>query len=534
MPASSNICIDYPRGIPMGNILFEAKELAFSYPGSSGIVFSGASFFIYAGDKTALLGDNGSGKTTLLRLIAGELEPERGSVSWRKGDVFLLRQEDIAGGDMSAMAWLLSSLDRGCWRRIASGETAAASAAADFTGAGGWELRDKIIRAAAGLGFDDEALERPVESFSGGERKMLALMAGFLRSPDLYLLDEPTNYLDGAALKRLVDAIKAFKGACMVVSHDRAFLDRCVVKVFELERLSFSIYTGNYTSYAEQKSAAFARAESKKEKIEREIGGLKEMERNYRNWGAAKEKEKKGAADKGFIGARAARLQKKSARAAERAREKIEELERSKPFVRKIRHVFFAGGGAKSFLKASSLGKKAGDKTLFSDLSFYLKSGDRLCVEGGNGTGKTTLLRILAGETSADFGTVARNGAAKVFYLPQFWRAGGGLSKGSDYFPPESLQAACTMLDQLGAKGELMFVPLAKLSEGQRRKVELAKFLVCGADIAILDEPTTHLDIRSIKILEEALESFQGILVVVSHDMEFLRKINGASLTLAR
>ncbi|MFA6435351.1 MAG: ABC-F family ATP-binding cassette domain-containing protein [Elusimicrobiales bacterium] len=519
----------------MGNVLLEAKELAFSYPGSSESVFSGASFFIYAGDKTALLGDNGSGKTTLLRLIAGELEPERGSVSWRNGDVFLLRQEDVAGGDMSAMAWVLSSLDRGYRRGTASDETAGeANAAADLTEAGGWELRDTIIRAAAGLGFDDEALERPVESFSGGERKMLALMAGFLRGPDMYLLDEPTNYLDGSALKRLVDAIKVFKGACLVVSHDRAFLDRCVDKVFELERLAFSIYAGNYASYAEQKSAAFARAESKKEKIEREISGLKEMERNYRNWGAAKEKEKKGAADKGFIGARAARLQKKSARAAERAREKIEELERSKPFVQKNRRIFFSGGGAKSFLKASSLGKKAGDNTLFSDLSFYLKSGDRLCVEGDNGTGKSTLLRILADEISADFGTVVRNGAAKVFYLPQFWRAAGGVSKGSDYFPPESLQAACTMLDQLGAKGEMMFEPLAKLSEGQRRKVELSRFLVCGADIAILDEPTTHLDIRSIKILEEALGSFQGILVVVSHDIAFRRKINGVSLTLAR
>jgi len=519
----------------MGNILFEAKELAFSYPGSSETVFSGASFFIYAGDKTALLGDNGSGKTTLLRLIAGELEPERGSVSRRNGEIFLLRQEDVAGGDMSAMAWLLGSLNQEYCRGTAASETnAAAGAAADFTETGRWEMRDRIIRAAAGLGFDDEALERPVESFSGGERKMLALMAGFLRGPELYLLDEPTNYLDSAALKRLVDAIKSFKGACLVVSHDRAFLDGCVGKVFELERLSFSVYAGNYTSYAAQKSAAFARAESKKQKIEREISGLKEMERNYRSWGAAKEKEKKGAADKGFIGARAARLQKKSARAAERSREKIEELERAKPFVPKTRSAYFAGAGAKSFLKAANLGKKAGEKTLFSDLSFYLKSGDRLCVEGGNGTGKSTLLRILAGETSADFGTVARNGAARVFYLPQFRRAAGGVSKGSDYFPAESLQAACTMLDQLGAKGELMFAPLAKLSEGQRRKVDLARFLVCGADIALLDEPTTHLDIRSIKILEEALASFQGILAVVSHDMEFRRKINGASLALAR
>lgn len=499
----------------MGTILFEARDLAFSYPGSDRQVFSGASFFIYAGDKTALLGDNGSGKTTLLRLIAGELEPEHGSMSGSKGNVFLLKQEDVAAGDISAMSWLAS-------------EAGGPGQADD------WELRDRIIRAAAALGFGAGSLERPVESFSGGERKLLALTAGFLRGPDLYLLDEPTNYLDEAAVDLVAAALKAFNGAYLLVSHDRAFLDRCVNKVFQLERNSFAVYTGNYTSYAAQKRMEFERASAKKEKIEREIDGLKEIERNYRNWGAAKEKEKKGAPDKGFIGARAARLQKKSARAAERVREKIVDLENTKPYVEKERHVFFTGEAGRSFLEASGLGKKAGDRTLFSDVSFYLKSGDRLCVEGRNGSGKSTLLRILAGEIQADAGKIARNGAARLFYLPQFWRAEAKAVCGKDYFAPEALQRACTMLDHLGAKGELMFSPLAKLSEGQRRKVELARFLVGGADIAILDEPTTHQDIRSIQILEEALETFNGILVFVSHDPEFRKKIKGSVLSLGR
>ena len=512
----------------MGNILFEAKELAFSYPGSSARVFSDASFHIYAGDKIALLGDNGSGKSTLLRLIAGELEPERGFVSGVRGGVFLLKQEDVADGDISAMEWLTGG---------ASGDRPSASAPAgaeEFAAGGGREFRNRMLRAAADLGLSGETLERQVESFSGGERKMLALTAGFLRAPDLYLLDEPTNYLDESAMKRLVAAIKGFRGACLLVSHDRAFLDACAVKVFELARSSFSVYTGNYTSYAEQKRAAFSLAESKKEKIEREISGLKEIERNYRNWGAAKEKEKKGAPDKGFIGARAARLQKKSARAAERAREKIEELERSKPFVEKLRRVYFSGGVFRSFLEASDLCRKAGEKTLFNGLSFYLRPGDRLSVEGGNGTGKSTLLRILSGEEPADSGKVFRSGAAEVFYLPQFRRAGEGAVKGADQFAGPSLQAACTMLDQLGAKGELMFEPFSRLSEGQRRKVELARFLVRGADIALLDEPTTHLDIRSINMLEEALATFRGVLVYVSHDLEFRKIVNAPSLKLPR
>jgi len=498
----------------VGNILFEAKELAFSYSGSPRQVFSGASFCIYSGDKTALLGDNGSGKTTLLRLIAGELEPEKGSVSGRRGSVFLLEQEDVAAGDMSVMEWL-------------SGEAGPAG------GTGDRDLGVGLVRHAAALGFDAASLERPVESFSGGERKLLALMSGFLRGPDLYLMDEPTNYLDGAAMGRLVAAINSFKGACLVVSHDRVFLDRCVNKVFELERRKFSVYAGGYTSYARQKRAGFIMAWNKKEKMEREIKDLKEMERNYRNWGAAKEKEKRGAADKGFIGARAARLQKRSARAAERARRKIEELERTKPFVEKIRRAYFKEGEERFFLEASGLAKNAGDRTLFRGISFFLRSGDRLCVEGGNGSGKTTLLRILAGEISPDSGKTARSGAARIFYLPQFWRAGGGISRGKDYFPPELLQAACTMMDQLGARGELMLSPLAELSEGQRRKVELARFLVCGADIALLDEPTTHQDIRSIEVLEEALVSFKGMLIYVSHDAEFRKRIEGRRLLLS-
>jgi len=486
------------------NILIEARSLAFSYPGRRETVFSGASFRVYAGDKAALLGDNGSGKTTLLRLAAGELEPTGGELLNRGASVFLLRQEDSASGAGSAREWL-----------------------AEQGGSGGWALEAGASR----LGFAPLDLERPVDTFSGGERKMLALMAGFLREPDLYLMDEPTNYLDAAAIARLASAVLAFRGACVVVSHDRAFLDACVSKVLELKRSAFAVYSGGYSSYAGQKAAAYASAEKKKEKIEKEIDHLRVMERSYRDWGAAKEKEKTGAADKGYVGAVAARLQKKSARAAERARARIEELEREKPFVEKTRHVRLPEPSG-AFLEAAGLGASAGERRLFGGVSFYLKSGERLCVEGRNGAGKSTLLRILAGELAAGEGTVRRNGAARVFYMPQFRSTAGPAAKGADYFPGALQQAGCTMLDQLGADGGLMFLPLAALSEGQRRKVELARFLVYGADIALLDEPTTHQDIRSVRVLEEALAGYKGILVLISHDAAFRAALPGKTLKL--
>lgn len=486
----------------MGTVLFEARNLAFSYPDSTEQVFSGASLRLYAGDKTALMGDNGSGKTTLLRLLAGDLQPDAGAIT-RPAGVYLLKQEDTANGGLSALDWL----------------------------AGDWDQGPQVIAQAAALGFNPKELDRPVESFSGGERKMLALMAGFLRRPPLYLLDEPTNYLDGTAMARLASAIKSYRGACLVVSHDRAFLDGCVDKVLELERKTLRAYSGNYSSYAAQKSAAFALAEKKKEKLEREITNLRQMERNYRDWGAAKEKEKKGAADKGFIGARAARLQKRSARAAERARQKIDELQKAKPFIEKIRHPSLPAS-QNVFLQVEGLSKQAGGKTLFRDLSFNLKAGGRLCIQGGNGTGKTTLLRTIANELSPDSGRIRYSKSARIFYMPQFWQPEPGILKGADYFPGESLQAGCTMLDQLGAKGELLFSPLDSLSEGQRRKVTLARFLVHGADIALLDEPTTHQDLRSITALESALATYQGILLLITHDSEFKSALNSESITL--
>ncbi len=480
------------------NVLLEARDLAFAYPSGTESVFSGASFRLYRGDKCALLGDNGSGKTTLLRMLAGELEPSAGELALRGASVFLLRQEDSAAGGGSALNWLREGL-------LESGD---------------WDLAAELYAGAARLGFSAADLERPVDTFSGGERKMLALMAGFLRRPDLYLLDEPTNYLDSAAMARLSGELKRFKGAFIVVSHDRAFLDDCVEKVLELKRSEFAVYEGNYSAYAAQKRAEFELAVKKKEKIEGQIAHLRVMERNYRDWGAAKEKEKIGAADKGFVGARAARLQKKSARAARRAREKIDELEREKPFVEKVRSAFLPPA-APSWLEVSGLTKRLGARTLFSDLSFRLKSGGRLALEGDNGAGKSTLMRILAGELAPDAGEVRRGGSARVFYLPQFRppiRAG---ARGRDYFPGALLERACTMLDHLGADGEHMFRPLEGLSEGQRRKVELVRFLVNGADIALLDEPTTHQDIRTVRVLEEALASYAGILVLISHDAAF-------------
>lgn len=523
-------------------IFIDAHDVSFIYPGSTTPVFSKVSFSVYEGDRTALLGINGCGKSTLLRLLAGDLEPENGTLTKTTKDILLLKQEDYATGETSAAVWLMSAFPE-TGRQYArleelekqSGQKSDeyCSLSLRFTETGGWERYSAALSGAADLGWQEDDLERPVSTFSGGERKVLALMAGFLRQPDVYLLDEPTNYLDETALDWLADKIRSFRGACVVVSHDRDFLDKAVTKVLELERAAMKEYPGNYTSYHAQKTGAIASALHHNEKLEKEIKKLKVVERTYKNWGAQKEKAKKGAFDKGFVGAVAARLQKRAMCAKERAHKKIEELERNKIYLEKPRSIVPTGKQAgNTFLEATELSKSIGGRVLFEKLSFYLKGGDRLSIEGPNGCGKSTLMNLLAGQAAQDAGKINRNAAAKVLYLPQFWQAPDNFTTGAGYFNASRIEEACTMLDYLGCDGGILFRPLEELSEGQKRKINLARLLVTCPDIALLDEPTTHLDIRSVQLLEEGLTRLPGVVVLVSHDRRFRNNIATKSLTL--
>ncbi len=523
-------------------ILIDAHDVSFTYPGSVTPVFTKVSFSVYLGDSTALLGINGCGKSTLLELLAGNLPPESGNLARTTENILLLKQEDYAFGEGSAAAWLMSAFPE-TGRQYAALEKLERESRREsdeyrelslrFTENGGWERYSAALSGAADLGWQEADLERPVSTFSGGERKVLALMSGFLRDPDVYLLDEPTNYLDENALDWLAGRIRAFRGACLVVSHDRDFLDKSVNKVLELERGGLKEYAGNYTEYHERKTGEIATALHKNEQLEKQIKKLKIVERRYKSWGKQKEKEKKGAFDKGFVGAVAARLQKRAMCAKERAREKIEELENRKVYLDKPRSIVPRGEkAATTFLEAKGLSKTLGRKELFRELSFYLKGGDRLSIEGPNGCGKSTLMGLLAGEAVPDAGSISRNAAAGMLYLPQFWRAPDGFGTGEGYFPSSRIEEACTMLDYLGCDGGILFSRLSELSEGQKRKINLARLLVTCPDIALLDEPTTHLDIRSVQLLEEGLARFPGVVILVSHDRRFRENTATERLTL--
>ena len=525
----------------MSRLLLEIKNLSFIHNNSTQKVFERVSVSLHEGERCALLGANGSGKTTLLNLITGEL-CGTADVFAVTGTTCLLKQESFASGDKSALAWLLEpfSAPAAVYARMETLEAqgahdsdACALLAEEFTALGGWELYAKALAQAAAFGWNEEDLARPANSFSGGERKLLAVAGCLLKEPDILLLDEPTNYLDTDGMDLLAKSLERFKGALIVVSHDRAFLDRCVSRVFELERRAFQEYSGNYSAFAGQKEQNRLSAEHKALTIKRQIKKLKLVEHTYKQWGARKEREKIGCGgDKGHIGAQAAKLYKRGMCAQRRALKKIEELEKTKPFVEKRHPVNAAPANtATLFMNAAGLCAKAGERVLFSDLGFYLAAGDRLCVEGKNGSGKSTLLDILAGLRCSAKGERRANAGARVFYLPQFLRQNETLCA-EDLFPLEKRQQAFTLLGCMGCGNDILLRPLALLSEGQKKKVELSRLLINGADIALLDEPTTHLDIKSVEVLEQCLLAFEGIVVFASHDAFFRRELATATLLL--
>jgi ATP-binding cassette, subfamily F, member 3 len=537
-------------------LLLQTQGLAYRYPQALEPLFHEVSFSLYQGDKVALLGHNGSGKTTLLNLLRGDIQPDEETLI-RSGSLSFVRQEDRLESEQTLLEALLESKLRELYTAMITMEKAGlpdpleyASLVNTFTEKDGFASLQKIEEDTSALGFSTKSLDESVMNLSGGQRRLLKLVSALMQEPDVLILDEPTNYLDERTTTYLVEKIKAFSGACLIVSHDRWFLDQTVGKVLELEHRKVTEYKGNYSIFRDTKEAVFKQKVRQKEKLETEISKLQEVERTYKTWGGRKEKEKSGAYDKGFIGARAARLQKRAVIAKERIRGNIETLEREKPWVDKHYSIALADVDVPtgtclvvrevSFSYAESRGQKAESNKRLSlfpsalaGVSFTLEWGERLALRGDNGSGKSTLIKLLLRELLPRHGEILWSKGVKLGYLPQLWQA-PTVPTAAELFSEDETQQARTLLGALHVKGDHFYLPLESLSEGQKRKMSLVRLILSKPNVMILDEPTTHLDYESVEMLEAALTEYQSTLILVTHDRYLLERLTGREVQLQK
>ena len=489
-------------------------------------VLRGVSLGLHPNQRVGLIGANGSGKTTLLRILAGSLQPEAGRVEFsrRIQPGFLEQEPDLsAGGNVhdAGLAAFDELLDME--RRMREVEHQIAVAAATerhnllsrlgrlqerFERAGGYECENRTGAALMGLGFTRDDFTRPVSVLSGGERSRLALARLLLREPDLLLLDEPTNHLDIGGIEWIENFLaKRFRGAAVLVSHDRTFLDQTVTRILELNRGRLTDYPGNYSAYVRLR-------EHRRLEQQREHDKQQEFIRKQ----------------EAFIRRHHAGQRGREARGRQTRLDRIERVEA--PAQDKRMSVRFEPGreSGEVCLRAEGLSMRFGDRILFRDLGFEVHRGDRVGVIGPNGSGKTTLLRILLGDMDPDEGLLERGHHLAFGYLDQ---QAGGLS--SDRTVLEEVwerRRRMNEVDVRGVLGRFLFTGdeavekrMCDLSGGERTRVALACLMVDQPNVLVMDEPTNHLDIAARVALESALHEYAGTLVVVSHDRYFLNRV---------
>ncbi len=514
-------------------IILSANKLTKAY--GTDVVLEDASFAVNAGEKIGIIGRNGAGKTTLLNLLAGEWEPSEGEffvsqdarIGYLKQRDNFFRSDTVIKAidsiytDIHRVEKQIEEVTKEIEDQVSLGKTPddllikrLDSLHVEYETLGGYTYKSEMTGVLTSMAFTPNDYDKKIAELSGGERTRLALAALLLEKPDILLLDEPTNHLDIDTLRWLEQYLAAYKGTILIVSHDRYFLDKVVDRIFEIEHLHLYTYKGSYSAYAEQKRIRRESELRAYNNQQREIRRQEDMIRIMKEHNTE------------HLVKRAQSREKRLAML-----DRLEKPEGDDPRMKfRFKQDFKSGNDV---VIAEDLGKTLYDRQpyrhLFSHVNFDIKRGEKICIVGPNGVGKTTLLRMLMGELKPTEGRFKLGTNVAFGYYDQ-----GQQLLHDDLNVIEELRDSYhlytdtelrSLLGRFLFRGEDVFLNVGSLSGGEKARLTLVKLMMSGANTLILDEPTNHMDIESKEVFEEALAAFEGTAIIVSHDRYFLQKI---------
>lgn len=491
------------------------------------VILSDATFHINEGERAAIVGINGAGKTTLLRILVGELDADAGEVIRAKDTTFgYLPQQQGYHSEKTIYEELLAvksdviEMDaqiRAMEEEMTHSEGAELERLLNryhrlqtaFEDGEGYTYKSKVLGVINGLGFGGDAMHQCINNLSGGQKTRVALGKLLLSEPNLLIMDEPTNHLDLESVRWLETYLTNYHGSVLVVSHDRYFLDRMADKIIEIDYGKVTVFPGDYTNYAEQK------AKLRKNEIRRYYNQQQEIKHQE----AVIEKLKSFNREKSI----------RRAESREKMLQKIERVEKPREYEKSMSFTLTPSlVSGNDVLSVTDFAKSFGENHLFDHISFEIKRGEKVAIIGQNGTGKTTLLKMIQGLVPVDCGTATTGANVEIGYYDQEHQVLNDdktiFEEIQDDYPDLTHTTIRNVLAAFLFTGDDVFKPIHLLSGGEKGRISLAKLMLSKANFLLLDEPTNHLDITSKEILETALNNYEGTVLYVSHDRYFINR----------